>query len=159
MGEVVAVLLVPEKGDPLGLLDMAAGWCRPPTAEFTWDPVDWEAYIDARDKPDNFSTHEDWLARCQSLCIRRWREPEGDGSPGIWAPDKDREALMLAWGGEVLPDGCDRARSRRRPDAPWSPRTCAELLLCGGDVELWSRPLRDLGTILLIDADGREVAP
>jgi len=117
MPDIRAVLLVPEEGDPYGLLREGPCGARPPIAVDFGSPVGWLGGIH---KPGGFLR-----------VLRR--------------------ALVLAWDGEVVPEGMDRmVRALGWP----------AFAQCGSPEIMWWtwRPFIDhLGTIVLLDADGREV--
>lgn len=127
--KISAVLLVPAEGDPHGLISMGACWARPPTLAFT---PDW-----------------DYENEC-ALQTGSWAAPDY-GEPGYYAPDDD-EALVLAWDGKPVSEGCDRLR-RRTGRAPFSalPR------LSDAEHIGWRAAQDGFGTLILLDANGREV--
>lgn len=119
MTDIHAVLLVPEKSDPHGLLKEGPCGARPPLA-FLWRAVG------------------RWLAM----------------SPGdeTIAP----RALVLAWGGEPVAEGLDRA------NRVWVGRWCGYLIDWSvDDVREYGAALvihLGGGTLVLLDAEGREVS-
>jgi len=155
MGEVHAVLLVPHQGDRSGLL--ADGLCgaRPPML------MEWRCYRDG--------------------CLYNWWEYRAPGAAPVCAECGDwesvrlvRKALVLAWDGKLAAEGMDRldwaqhrgagwpGRGRTAnftphhplvPESLWRTYECGWLACHGGDHK--GRP--GLGTLVLLDADGREV--
>ena len=114
---VVALLLIPLEGDPLGLL--AGGVCgsRPPH------------------------------------CMRAGpMEPWHPGG-GYNARPEDGDALVLAWKGEVVPEGTDRA-ARCAAVAPGAVFGVIPSVLDG---DAAPRAIAALGTLILLDSEGREV--
>ena len=124
--KVSAVLLIPAKGDPLGLL------CDGPCGSL----------------PPTVSDHG--LSPSSGLSWKRWL-PHTHG----WG--KPPAALVLAWEGNVLAYGCTWLAERASNRVPGLIRGKVDFLLSGiGNVPGF---LGDYGTIILLDADGKEVAP
>jgi hypothetical protein len=128
MTSTSAILLIPAEGDPKGLL--AGGPCgaRPPLA--------------GRHAGHWYEYEEDGAL---ALAVQ--------GDDGHWAePACDAVALVLAWNGEPVAAGVDRAW-RAFEGSPYLGQGLAILL----------RSLRDWpdtrGTIVLVDADGKELTP
>lgn len=129
------VLLIPPEGDPAGLLDPGVGGSCPPTAILDGDV--WEA-----------------------------REEYGDRlleevAPGHYEQrDPDGEALVLAWDGEVSPVGCFAAYGIFALHLSEQ----IDCLLRDFKPRYWGSwddvrdYLKDQGTVVLVDGDGREVA-
>tara|TARA_Y100001973_G_scaffold96112_1_gene150441 strand:- start:91 stop:477 length:387 start_codon:yes stop_codon:yes gene_type:complete len=125
MTEIKGILLVPEEGDPRGLLKLGPCYARPPMA-FVWDG-------------------------------RYLRLPEDDGRWQACCPSwpKPGDALVLAWDGKPVEEGIDRGK--RAASRAWLEHLvgCA-LGRLTDDVDALLDP--DLpGTLVLIDAEGREV--
>ena len=122
MTDIKGILLIPEEGDPRGLLKLGPCDARPPMA-FVWDG-------------------------------RYLRLPEDDGRWQACCPSwpKPGDALVLAWDGDAVVEGLDRAsRTFYGGRSPW----CGN----GFNVILVHRAMwESLGTLVLIDAEGREVA-
>lgn len=125
-----AILFVPEKGDPLGLLADGVCGARPPMA-LRWTDA----------------TNVYWGA-CGSADVPQ------TPSCRIYDPG---EALVLAWGGKPVPEGMDRlGRSPGRCGTGW----VREVVLVHlgqrpDDSDALTDP--DLpGTLVLLDAEGRE---
>ena len=58
-------------------------------------------------------------------------------------------ALVLAWDGKVVPEGCDRLARARNYEDFWQPDDLDELH--------WLTVDAALGTVVLLDAEGQEV--
>ena len=130
--DIQGILLVPAEGDPYGLLADGPCGARPPMAG----------------KHDGY-----------------WYEYESDGALGLvveqpdghWdSPEPDARALALAWAGEPVAEGTYWLYCRMGFDAELE-----ESLISVADL-LSGRPadvywLRRIGTLVLIDAEGREV--
>ena len=132
MSEIHAVLLIPAEGDPHGLLSPGVGGSRPPMA-FKWD-------------------------------TRYHRLKEDDGR---WAacgsewPNKPGDALVLAWDGKVVPAGVFAAWWQTDDSGAHDMTEAMDMRpdwlgneVCGR----WLRDGKPIGTIVLLDADGKEVA-
>lgn len=133
--DIHAVLLVPTEGDPLGLLAEGPCGARPPRVAFRRAHG---AVVEARH------------IRCNRERPRGW-------SLG----------LPLWWDGETLAAGCDWAQEAvlGRDGAPHWFRSAAEALTTTDpDLRGWLQPYADqmladrCWTVVLLDADGREVA-
>ena len=125
MGEIKAVLLVPEPGDPHGLLAEGPCGARPPMA-----------------------THY----------RRGWRGGKLVPSCAEDHADTFTYALVLAWDGEPVPEGVDRlARAGWWADRHQKIHDVVRDLLRGNRRHL--RLIRSKGTLVLLDAEGREVTP
>jgi len=120
--EITTVLLVPEEGDPLGLLAEGPCGARPPVA------YEWQA-------------------------VKKWRTYDGPLPPPERRRPYWRGALVLAWDGEPVAEGLDRAG--RRAQGFSCPYNDAQLSIA---VVLRFRAMWEtLGALILLDADGREV--
>ncbi len=155
-----AVLLVPEEGDPRGLLKSSGCMHRPPSA---WCYGPWLHEVTTMGSMDI----NDTTAYC-SYCSERWpcsdagQEDGGrrwvhGGIPG-W-PDKPGEALVLAWDGEANGHGCFQAHRWQGHDLWVSVHL---FLLSSQDAreaaEVYEH-LEGAGKLVFVDADGLEVAP
>ena len=138
MSKVHAVLLIPAEGDPRGLLEKGPCGARPPIA--CWDGERWKSWTD-----------NGW-----------W-----------WPVVPGRRALVLAWGGEPVWQGAVWTEVAAQDD--WPVATSWRLLvktlrvcvfnstpwLRGGPTQRSMKMPRgivgDLGTLVLLDAEGREV--
>lgn len=130
MSEIKAVLLVPHEGDPHGLLREGPCGARPPRA---WCR-DWET----DDEGETWPAEPRWL-------------------PARSFTSAARHALVLAWGGEPVPEGLDRlARSGWWVDRHEKIHNVVRDLLRGNRRHL--RLLRGKGTVIRIDAEGRVVS-
>ncbi len=138
MSEIKAILLVPAEGDPHGLLSEGPCGARPPLAY--------------------------WYKRAWAPCTAR----------AAHSHDK-RRALVLAWDGKPVREGCDRADwldvwksaqddygiyANAYPDRDtWA--TVYALMDHPDDTHVTVDDLRrlcaELGTIVLLDADGKEI--
>ena len=81
---------------------------------------------------------------------RPYRGPLGEGHP------ENNDALVLAWGGEPVPEGCFRASEGSRYLSYTSVRNIVDTVLRGkvhGDQPI----LEERGTLVLLDAEGREM--
>lgn len=132
MSNIKAILLVPEKGDPHGLLKEGPCGARPPHVTERQDrgiwlpPPLWEGFL------------------------------RGD----------ERRALALAWDGKAVREGCDRAdwTGVESPEPHHSVRdtwaTVFPLMDHPEDTHVTVDDLRrlcaELGTIVLLDEDGKE---
>ncbi len=128
MSAIRAVLLVPHDGDPHGLLRDGPYGARPPVAYKVGD----DPWVAGRITSAYFGE-----AR-----LRGWPLPVG--------------ALVLAWEGEVVWQGCEVLDHVDDHDiSTWRyPYVVREVLLYGApamDGPPWP------GTLLLLDADGREL--
>jgi len=129
MSEIKAILLVPEKGDPLGLLADGVCGSRPPMAvRRTYPRVVHES-----------NELGDPTAPCEvcRACGRPWPcdtpgKVESEGHVR-WKPANRYttvfDALVLAWDGKPVPEGVERL----------------------------GRPPGRSGTLVLIDVDGKEI--
>lgn len=135
--KVCAVLLVPAEGDPLGLLREGPCGARPPIAEHVAEDMHGKGCKRTRE----------WFAPPQRTCC---------SMAGLSMLAPHRRALVLAWDGEVVPEGCFRAS--RLGTSEWI-SAVADGLKRGyvhGFVRYQSQK-HGLGTVIWIDADGREV--
>lgn len=132
---IAAILLIPAEGDPLGLLKEGPCGARPPMTY------------------DHMHKHG---ALCWNPTCGRARHLMREG----------RRALVLAWDGEPVAEGLDRARrvarSLRQSGAlhlkPWVWANIDDI-----DIHIRSIPevfgllAAYLGTLVLLDSEGREV--
>ena len=136
---IAAVLLVPDAEDSHALLREGPFGARPPMARA------WTCDMDGHPRRWDIGRIGD--ADPCPVCGRRQR----------WEPDVGVRALVLAWEGEVVVDGCHwlMARLGSRYDVVSTILDLRALFRFGppGDVA-W---LRSRGTLTLLDADGREV--
>lgn len=131
MSEIKAILIVPKKGDPHGLLKEGPCGARPPMA---------------------VEGNEGW---------RAW-----PWYPST-TPPLPRAALVLAWDGRAVREGCDRVDWSKvgSPEPHHSVRdawaTVFPLMDHPEDTDVtvgWLAGLcSELGTIVLLDADGKEI--
>lgn len=122
---IVSVLLIPAAGDPQQLLREGPCGARPPMA--------------------TVYRYRGWL----NNDLSDWTIEKID--PEYVIETQSEQALVLAWKGEVVPEGCDRAY-RAAGDRPERYHRMSEM----PDAGRW---FGSLGTIVLLDADGREVTP
>ena len=134
MSEIKTVLLVPTEGDPHGLLKEGPCGARPPTAlslRVTGDSID----LDTDPRWFSYDAVPDRLMACTNAeILHSVRSPR---------------ALVLAWDGEPVAEGMDRAARidpHYRGEAWASPRNL------GAEMERLG-----YGTIVLLDAEGLEV--
>ena len=132
MTDIKAILLIPHKGDPQGLLKEGPCGARPPMAY--------------------------WYKGAWAPCTAR----------AAHSHDK-RRALVLAWDGKPVREGCDRADwSDVWKSEPWAVpdrdtwATVFPLMDHPEDTHVTVDDLRrlcaELGTIVLLDKDGKEIA-
>lgn len=135
---IVSVLLIPATGDPQQLLRDGACGSRPPI----------------RFEGPEISGRARWISWSE---LASYRTLHRNGAK--WIPDFDwdcpRKALVLAWNGEVVPEGTDRAARR----AGASSSAVFGVIPCVLDGEAAPLALAGLGTLLCLDAEGREVTP
>jgi len=131
--DVRAVLLVPAEGDPLKLLADNPCGGRPPAA-VEWDITRLESYFS---RPAGGWC---WL-------------PGSTMVPGY--PPHRRHALVLAWDGELVAEGIDRASRRSPGHHGWVVEWQVRGLLTGEFLQP-GRSLTALGAVVVLDADGRE---
>ncbi|NDC89397.1 MAG: hypothetical protein EB075_11455 [Bacteroidetes bacterium] len=160
MSEVHAVLLVPEQGDPHGLLADGPCGARPPMAIRRTYP---RVVHESNEWGDPTYNGEKCEACGQSWPCETPGKVESEGHVR-WQPGNRHttvpDALVLAWGGKAVPEGMDRlGRSPGKCETGWVREVVA--------VHLGQRPddsdaLTDPdlpGTLVLLDAEGREAAP
>ena len=134
MTEIKGILLVPEEGDPRGLLKLGPCDARPPMA-FVWDS-------------------------------RYLRLPEDDGRWQACCPSwpKPGDALVLAWDGDVIQEGLDKAITEASMELAWYKmdyETLNHRLFWLDEIVQWAgAALAELLNckLVLIDAEGREVS-
>ena len=129
MPKIKAILLVPSEGDPHGLLREGPCGARPPMA--VEGSESWSACP--------------WYPECGAI----------------------RASLVLAWDGKPVREGCDRAdwTGVESPEPHHSVRdtwaTVFPLMDHPEDTDITVDDLRrlcaELGTIVLLDADGKEI--
>jgi len=132
MSEIKAILLVPETGDPLGLLKDGPCGARPPMAR-RWT--------------DTTNTYWD---SCGA--------PSGVPQAPLYRMYDSGEALVLAWDGKPVPEGVERlGRPPGRCGVGWVREVVGvHLGTHPDDSDALTDP--DLpGTLVLLDAAGREV--
>jgi hypothetical protein len=126
MTDIKGVLLIPEEGDPHGLLKERRHGARPPIA--CWDGERWRSWTD----------NGWWWPSVPDLC-----------------------ALVVAWDGESVRGGCYRvADAKCNNYAPSFVHNAVACTLPVDDDGYFERVLEMLsseGTIVLIDAEGREI--
>ncbi len=136
MSEIERILLIPAEGDPHGLLKEGPCGARPPTA---------------------------WFARCKGVLVPApHAAARRCGHCDRPLAECQQRALVLAWDGKPVPEGCFRADTTE-----W--HLFVELItsILAGELRAWSDmpktnvdALADLvpGALVLLDADGREVS-
>lgn len=151
MTTISAILLIPADGDAHGLLRDGPCGARPPTIRHP-------------------SAGASQCSRCRGSGILAVDEYVAGSCPECEHGVLYSRALVLAWDGDIVPDGCDRAdwcRASARGSAHTPGRDTAYLVLgvLGRTMRLRDHTsvladfVADLGTIVLLDADGREVTP
>jgi len=161
MSKVHAVLLVPEKGDPHELLAYGPCGARPPVAVRRTYP---RVVHESNEWGDPTYNGE----KCEA-CGQPWPcdtpgKVESEGHVR-WQPGNRHttvpDALVLAWGGKPVPEGVERLGRKRWPRGRCGTGWVREVVA----VHLGHWPDRssaltdpDLpGTLVLLDAEGREV--
>lgn len=138
MSEVKAVLLIPEEGDPRGLLEGGPCGAQPPIAQEYADGLRswWQSGDDDRHA-------EHWRSRT---------------TPRSWAYRTGRRALVLAWDGGPVAEGLDRLGRAENVTREWVSKVVGFALgWWPDDVDALTDP--DLpGTLVFLDAEGREVS-
>lgn len=132
---IAAILLIPEEGDPLGLLREGPCGARPPMAWYCDDYQAWE----------------------------QWHRGMDHAEPAAWAAmvERARCALILAWDGEPVGAGCFAADG-------WAGMHLRDTVARAvkANPERQQRHLDrvashvrhyHLGTLVLLDAEGREI--
>ena len=134
---VQAVLLIPAAGDPHGLLREGPCGARPPMVYEGWegDPL------------------RSWWTTASATA---------NASARFYPSRAHRRALVLAWDGEPVAEGLGRLR-RAGKGWPWAEPHWHVKRTLGGVHGAVSRlrslvAANDAGTIVLLDADGREVS-
>jgi len=132
---IAAILLVPEEGDPLGLLKEGPCGARPPIAlslRITGDSID----LDADPRWLAYDAVPDRLMACTNAEILH----------SLHSP----RALVLKWDGEPVAEGCLRLRQAW----PWT--TLNHWMAIAAETGLGAFPQWDFpGTLVLLDAEGR----
>ncbi len=128
MSNIKAILLVPEKNDPHGLLKEGPCGARPPMAA---------RWLDSEGR-------REWF-HCGSADVPH--------SPLCRMYDPG-EALVLALDGEPVREGCYRAADA----SGYAPSAVPGAIECALDGDQMIRSIAKLGTIVLLDADGKETA-
>jgi len=135
MSKIHAVLLVPEDGDPHGLLKEGVCGARAPIMARAEAFVDIDIWVDTG-----------W---CRDWTVEEWHQR------------KQQRALVLAWDGEPVVEGIDRMnRCRKRTPVGHIPKHLPVSLpaeLFGAWLPAMLAADQGLGTIILLDAEGREV--
>jgi hypothetical protein len=123
MSEIKTVLLVPTEGDPHGLLKEGPCGARPPMAWYCDDYQAWE----------------------------QWHRGMDHSEPTAWAVmvERNKCALVLAWDGEPVPEGMDRAA---RIDPHYRGEAWVSSRNLGAGMEHLG-----YGTRVLLDDDDQEV--
>ena len=141
MSKIKAILLKPTEGDPHGLLREGVCGARPPLA-ISGHLCGYEEHRNWK-SPEDYEYHSDCYM-CSSMA-----------------------ALVLAWDGKPVREGCDRADwsgvGKSEPYYPdrdtWA--TVYALMDHPEDTHVTVDDLRrlcsELGTIVLLDADGKEI--
>lgn len=129
MSKIKAVLLVPERDDPHGLLREGPCGARPPMAYQETGTGIWRPY----------------------------RGPLGEAHP------ENNDALVLAWDGEPVVEGWRRILFGRMFDERlrpllWSATVEHIRILALERMRFWENSGMTLGTLVLLDAEGRKVS-
>ena len=168
MSKIHAVLLIPEEGDPMGLLADGVCGARPPTTEHGNRPL-----LDHLDKEDHL------CSGCNTWCGYAGH-PSTGGMGSYDCGDRDcgggatvrlttyrygdkPRALVLAWGGEVVPEGAAWLWARTaQTNARGISHTVQDVISTSQGEEPWASAMRwlgEYGTIVLVDSEGNEIAP
>ena len=150
--DIHAVLLIPAEGDPRGLLHEGPCGARPPRAV---------------QRTDSRVVHEEsWDdTTCPCALCSACGQPWPCEAPGRVEREEDVRwvaanrsplpptALVLAWEGRVVTEGLDRARHRGvgQHESPYSTPLADLPRIVGA----WRRDGEPLGTIVLLDAEGK----
>lgn len=132
MTPIAAIILIPTNPEML-----AEGPCgaRPPGAWLLGAKTDTPRWI-------AWKSHTEWQRNGGAFCAR------GD-DPAVPLPP---DALVLAWNGEPVVEGMDRA-TRLHRGRPWTGHTMQ------GVLDLVERVFPKFGTLILLDHSGNEVTP
>ncbi len=137
MSEIKAILLIPAKGDPHNLLKEGPCGARPPTAAF------WMCR-------QGHQEHGTWMGIAGGC-----PHPDHEGRLRPLRIGTGLSALVLAWDGQPVAEGLDRA------NRVWVGRWCGLLheWTMGNVREYGAAVVIHLGggTLVLLDAEGREV--
>jgi hypothetical protein len=132
VSEIKTVLLVPTEGDPHGLLKEGPCGARPPTAAF------WMCR-------QGHQEHGTWMGIAGGC-----PHPDHEGRLRPLRIGTGLSALVLAWDGKPVAEGMDRAA---RVDPHYRGEAWASARNLGQEMERLK-----YGTLVLIDAEGREVS-
>lgn len=124
---IKAILLIPTEGDPHGLLREGVCGARPPLA---------------------ISGH-----LCGYEEHRNWKSPEDYEYHSDCYMCSSKAALVLAWDGKPVREGCYRAADA----IGYAPSAVPGAIECALDGDQMIRSISELGTIVLLDADGKEI--
>ena len=118
------ILLIPNDGDPLGLLAEGACGARPPRMAFD--------------------------------------DPGVVGFPGRWSLTLGHgrtRALVLAYAGQAVPEGCDRLDAKRdiRPMQWRTTAVVRDVLSCHMPIFRLREDTANFGHLVFLDADGKEM--
>ena len=157
-GSIVSVLLIPAVGDPQQLLKEGVCGARPPMAwRYDTDHCEECGLLlvggDCPSPPGSRPPGSDGPLGC-------W-EARGNDNDGVWRPGwmegrdaSEVYALALAWEGDGLDDGVSRCGGL---DVTNLCMAIAYALLDIDDGASLIEATEDLGTIILLDENGREV--
>lgn len=125
---IKAILLIPTEGDPHGLLAEGPCGARPPRA---------------------ISGH-----LCGYEEHRAWKSPEDYEYHSDCYMCSGKAALVLAWGGNPVREGCYRVAHANDV----TPSAVPSVIKCALEGDPILRSIAELGTIVLLDAEGKEIA-
>jgi hypothetical protein len=159
MSEIKAILLVPVEGDPLGLLADGVCGSRPPMAV----PITYPRVVHEGNR------FADPTVPCEvcKACDQPWPcdtpgKVESEGHV-CWKPANRQwgagyitvfDALVLAWDGKPVREGCYRAADALEI----APSAVPGAIECALDGDQMIRSISELGTLVLLDAEGKEVS-
>jgi predicted RNase H-like HicB family nuclease len=154
---VLAVVIVPEEGDPLKLLKAGLGWSTPPTAY--WENEVREKHVRCLDCAFGGHANEDGDPHCL-WCGEEWpcNKPDHLIRPAGWRAREWEEglevreprALVLAWDGVLVEEGWDRLRRRTLFGGFENCPNLEDLIKHAGQLNDY----KPFGKIILLDKDG-----
>ncbi len=143
---IAAILLIPTEGDPHGLLREGPCGARPPVVQRVE-----HRHQSTEDVRGCIECDGAWpCAFAGELAGAPYWSHHGSGWP--------TRALVLAWDGEPVAEGCLRVGWRDSIFTFW--RSVSESIEGGATALAWLRQRcidHDLGTLVLLDAEGREI--
>ena len=152
MTTIAAVLLVPEEGDPYGLLKRGPLGQRPPTYIVPFEPVADRTEIDV--------AGSDPIWRCPHCyeCVSYYYSKEQAVERIVHQWTCRLRALALAWNGEPIADGLVRVLLLLDTIAMLR-RVCRDLMTGGEHAKAARETWGQLGALILLDEKNNEVDP